>query len=619
MKWLNFFLLFLINCAPLSPPPLGLSENDQARYQNRSLETIALLGINDLHGEMDSTSYESSDWNSKKKFSVGGLANLQGYFKILRDRFGSRFVPLNAGDHWKGTLLSELDHGKTITSLFNDLEFKASALSQTDLELPLSKLKLHSKEAKFPWLISNLKKNSAEFSQAALFSAGGLQIGVIGLTLPRNPINAPIALEVETQLEQLKITIENLASNLRDKGADLIVLLSHGDIRCRPPQHYRNSNQYNVWKESDLQSDCRPDSMLGKLIFSLKKDTVQAIISGGNHQLIHHWIEGIPVIQSGHSGRFFNLIYLTVDKETRRVIPDLTRIEGPIPVCPKIFENQSNCNGWTPAPAQGRGNLIPPLFYGHTVNPSEQMRQKIEQLKNKTAEKRTQYIADAERTIHHSRISESELGNLVSDAMRDATDADFALFYPGGIRAEIPQGKITEEVLFKSLPFDQKLVLVEVSGKHLKTIIQVAQSGARGTYPISGLQLKISGPDRHASSKDLNHNHKIEHWEIDRLRKIRFPNGKRIQNRKKYKLVTVDYLIHGGDDLKWAFSQIPRNQIKFLELSVREAVSNYLKKKSKINTYERPLIDPKHPRIRGAVHWNPTLLHRSPAKISHSK
>ena len=93
------------------------------------------------------------------------------------------------------------------------------------------------------------------------------------------------------------------------------------------------------------------------------------------------------------------------------------------------------------------------------------------------------------------------------------------------------------------------------------TLLRIANSGARGFYSLSGLQLSVLDLPFQARSSDLNRDQKIAHWEVNRLIRVRTSSGKRILPNRRYTLTTTDYLARGGDDLAWFMRRLPQNQI----------------------------------------------------------
>src|SRR5690606_32046649 len=100
-------------------------------------------------------------------------------------------------------------------------------------------------------------------------------------------------------------------------------------------------------------------------------------------------------------------------------------------------------------------------------------------------------VGHAARPVEHNRFGESEMGNFLTDAIRDYLKADVALMNSGGIRAGFESGPITYESLFRVLPFDNSVSLLRVSGRELRNILRIAENGARGFFPVSGLKLRV--------------------------------------------------------------------------------------------------------------------------------
>ena len=175
-------------------------------------------------------------------------------------------------------------------------------------------------------------------------------------------------------------------------------------------------------------------------------------------------------------------------------------------------------------------------------------------------------------------VGAGTLGNFVSDGMRAQAKAKLgkpvtlAIMNSGGLRKnDIAAGDIRASDIFELLPFENALVVLEVTGAQLTKIIEVAtkdaQSGAR-------IQFKYNDRDRpeFISAKLVDEN----------------GNEQEIDPNKLYTIVTIDYLVRLGSGayaiLKEAKSNTPLN------LTLRDAVMNYVKSET---AAQRP--------IRGAV------------------
>lgn len=88
------------------------------------------------------------------------------------------------------------------------------------------------------------------------------------------------------------------------------------------------------------------------------------------------------------------------------------------------------------------------------------------------------------------RNQETNLGDLVTDAYRDAAGADIAIVNGGGIRADIKAGNITYGQIIAVHPFGNELRMVEATGQQ---ILDALEMSARSTPDENGGFLHVSG------------------------------------------------------------------------------------------------------------------------------
>lgn len=157
---------------------------------------------------------------------------------------------------------------------------------------------------------------------------------------------------------------------------------------------------------------------------------------------------------------------------------------------------------------------------------------------------------------------QSTLGNLTADLYFDVANPiyqektkksiDFSMFNYGGIRAAIPQGKVTTEHAFKLMPFENELVVAEITGDKIIELVQYFIENKRA-HPLSkNVSLTITGNDFTLKL-----------------------NGKDFDKNKTYSVLTSDYLQSGGDRMN--FFKNPKELTK-LDYKARNAIIDYFKK-----------------------------------------
>ena len=163
---------------------------------------------------------------------------------------------------------------------------------------------------------------------------------------------------------------------------------------------------------------------------------------------------------------------------------------------------------------------------------------------------------------------QSSLGNLMADMcfemgasiFKEKTNAtiDFALFNYGGLRATIAAGKVTKEQAFKLMPFENELVVVNLSGNKIIELVNYFIKNKKA-HPLSkSIALHI---------KENEFNLKI--------------NDKKFDNNKTYNVLTSDYLQGGGDNMNFFIN--PEKLTK-LEYKVRDAILDYFEKVDTLTT-----------------------------------
>ncbi len=81
-------------------------------------------------------------------------------------------------------------------------------------------------------------------------------------------------------------------------------------------------------------------------------------------------------------------------------------------------------------------------------------------------------VAQAPVTTAENAAGESALGNLIADAQRVATNAQFAFMNPGGIRASLDAGEVLWGELFAIQPFANDLVSMDLTGAQVELLLE---------------------------------------------------------------------------------------------------------------------------------------------------
>ncbi|MBQ7691654.1 MAG: bifunctional metallophosphatase/5'-nucleotidase [Muribaculaceae bacterium] len=135
-------------------------------------------------------------------------------------------------------------------------------------------------------------------------------------------------------------------------------------------------------------------------------------------------------------------------------------------------------------------------------------------------------------SARHMKNSSAAAQNWVSDAtmaimpaLSGITDVQFAIMNKGGIRCDMPEGTVTEGLLNSMFPFDNRFMVLEITGADLLDALKV-MAGRGGDAMSRELRVTYNDQGEITSAK---------------------LKGKKIDPKKTYCLATIDYLANGGD------------------------------------------------------------------------
>ncbi|MFJ1366428.1 5'-nucleotidase C-terminal domain-containing protein [Capnocytophaga canimorsus] len=162
------------------------------------------------------------------------------------------------------------------------------------------------------------------------------------------------------------------------------------------------------------------------------------------------------------------------------------------------------------------------------------------------------------------------IGNFMADAcfeqiaplfeQRTGKKLDFVLLNWGGIRSDLKKGDITIGSVFRLMPFENMLVVLEITGEKVNEMADYL--ARRGTaHPLSkqvGLQITTDG--------------KIRQFTI---------HGKPIDPKATYQVCTSDFLMYGGDGMTFFANPINVHETDYL---IRNTLIDYFKKIDTLQT-----------------------------------
>ncbi len=483
---------------------------------------ITIVGTNDVHGQI------------LPRQGGGGLVTLSGYVEALRATQDAVLL-IDAGDMWQGTLESNLNEGAAVVEAYNAMGYVAAAIGNHEfdfgpageLSIPQGPdddargaLKARATEAQFPLLSVNLL--DAETGQlvdwenvaaSVIVETDGIDVGIIGATTER-ALQTTIAANVRgLEMAPLAASIEREARALREAGAELVIVTAHAGSRCR---------EFN--DPEDLSS-CELQGEIMRAAEALPAGLVDHIIAGHVHDGIAHVVNGISITSSYSLTYAFSRVDFVLDRDSGEVIDRV--VHPPQPVCPAFDTANGDCVWVASDDLQTRAAT----YEGRPLSPDPEVlavAARAEQAARNLKAEPLDARLDIPLTLKGN--PESLLGNLMTDAMLASFDADIAVHnVSGGIRATLAAGEITFGAIYEVFPFDNRVVIIELSGRELRQVIANQLPRGRRRAGFSGMRVDVS------CEQDV--------LEID----IRLDDGRPVGEEDRVRIVANDFLALGGD------------------------------------------------------------------------
>lgn len=370
------------------------------------LKKLTLLHSNDLHGD-----FMAEEVDSKL---VGGVSLLSGYVNKVRQEEENVIYAI-AGDMFRGSIIDSEYEGISTIEIMNMLGPDVVTVGNHEVDYGIAHLLFLEKCADFPIINANLhiKTNSARlFEPFIIVKIGGMKILFIGVitevALAQCKTDGLIGTFVT--LEDAADEIGRICNTYNSLDVDFTVLLTH------------------IGFEEDKKLASLLDPAWG----------VDIIIGGHSHTFMDAPTEvnGIPIVQAGTGTDQIGRFDIVVDTR-HNCIDSYTWSTVPI--------DAEHCPADTA------------------------IEQLITMYKTQTDEKYGRIITRFARQLTHpTRIRETELGDLFSDAMRDALGVDVFLLGSGSIRTEQLGPIVTKGDLDECFPYDDAVHTVYMTGAQLK-------------------------------------------------------------------------------------------------------------------------------------------------------
>jgi len=450
---------------------------------------LYVVHTNDVHGRIE----------GDEGIGYPKLATLVKEGRAITDKI----LLLDAGDVSHGTLLTNLFEGETSFMLLTMLGYDAMVPGNHEFNYGQERLV---EAARFAEENTNLRVLSANildrdgnmvFQPYQLYSFDGFVVGVIGATTPDTEIKThpKNVVGLSFASDEVLYGAQALVDEVRSKS-DYVILLAHLGLD--------EDGSYG------MNSEFVANNIHG----------IDLIVDGHSHTTLPNGyrVGDTLIVSTGEYMKNVGVVEISV--RNKKVVDEYAFLISEEEVKDPSTSELAQWAGITTVPED-------PQVLSYIASQKALLTSVTQEVVAYTP-----INLDGERETNRTRPT--NLGTMVAQAMLEATGADVAITNGGGVRASIKAGNVTRGDIISVLPFNNTVVMIEVTGQDLYDAMEWGYSvlpETNGGFPqTANLQIvysRFSDPG-------------------NRIKRL-FVDGKAVDRNATYRLATNDFMAAGGD------------------------------------------------------------------------
>lgn len=379
---------------------------------------LVVLFTNDVQGHVD-----PKDLLGDRR--AGGVPALWDLLQEEEGRLGGEddLLLVDSGDFLYGGMRTGPRAGLPMVRIMNALGYDAAALGNHEFDQGPGALRVHSAEAAFPLLTTNLRRSRGgpppgrfRASTVLTLPRSGVRVGLVGLIGDQLVPTRAGTRNAGVVLEPVERSLERELDRLQGQGAQLVICLTHQGVEADRALARRFAGRIHL-------------------------------ILGGHHPTarVDERVAGVPVLQAAADAL-----------EVGRV--QLPLVEG------------------RPQPRQAAVRWLPWQVREAGPSPFDDLLQR--------SPTEAAALARTDRAF-----SLAETAGLVLDAMQAAAAREglrptYTFLNRGALRANLPEGPVTQEALYRVAPFDNHLVHLTLPVATLRRLLDDQGEGSPRGSPL---------------------------------------------------------------------------------------------------------------------------------------
>ena len=441
------------------------------------------------------------------------------------EREGCHVLLVDNGDAMQGGPLGLLTQGEAMIELMNRMGYDIAIPGNHDFDYGMERFLSLTEAADFPFICCNFnREGQLVFPPYIMKEFDGVKLAFVGVTTPQTLYTStPRYFQDENgnfiygfmqgnDGADLYEAVQRAADDARSEGADYVILLGHlGHDAVAIPYTYAD--------------------VLGHTT------GIDAMLDGHSHdtsKVVMQNRDGREIIRQASGTQLEGIGWLRISAADGSLDTGLYTWSDPVPA-PKLLGIENEMSAVVDEAQNALG----------------------EWLNTKVG------VSTAEQTIYDPtasdeygkpllivRVSETNLGDLVTDAFRAQSGADVAIDCAGSIRTNLPKGDITLSNLLSIYPFGNHVSMRQITGQQLLDALEWGvkdvPGGFGGFLQVSGLSYEFNPNIKSSCQMDENNMFAGVTGEY-RVKNVTV-GGEPLDLERTYKVAAMDYLLlnHGN-------------------------------------------------------------------------
>lgn len=375
---------------------------------------------------------------------VHSNASVFPYVKGLVDSLegqGKTVLTISAGDDFAGTSFASLSKGQDVATAMKMVGYDYVTLGNHEYMMNRSDFVSCMDSSDFQVLACNVPQEVSNVVPGIegydIVEIDGVKVALIGISYSWT--NAP----------ELLLSVTQAKEAAANEGAKVFVGISHLGLN---PDDANNNAQY-------IADNC---------------PWFTAIIDGHSHTILENGMRqnGVLIAQTGEYGNNIGVTEITIEVGSDSIVTatassHLIKVKG----------NEENCG----------------------IVPDAAVKSFVDSVYERNSAYMNEIVLSLPTQFYgvrdYSRTQETNLGNLTTDAMREATGADIVLYIGPYMRINLEAGNVTRGKLEEALYANTELYTVSLTGEQILTHIETGLTsypGENNAFPhLSGVRVRF--------------------------------------------------------------------------------------------------------------------------------